>query len=701
MFDQNNGKLLLIKPPFSAWPVGFAYVLACLEANSIPFDFIDASRSHNWKREMKHTLNNDSYFAVATGGLIGFFRFFQEVSHIKQKCRPDIPVILGANITKDASNSLLFDRLGMNFGILGEAETSLPALINKIINGDNDIGDMPGIVYKNTRGDVIRNLPKRLDLKSDNIRPAWHNFDVDYYIKTSSIPCIGNDLKVMPILSGRGCVGKCTFCSPTIGGFRKRPIEHVIDEIEDITSKYNFDSLIFMNEMFYPTAKEIRDFCDQYRLLKNKKPWIAQVRVDSNIDVITFGQMKDAGCFAVNAGVESGSDRILSLMNKKTTSQQIRTFFTNARMANMPTNGTFIVGSESETEEDIKKTIDLVIDEEINTDASLMYVYPGTAVYDKALKKGLIKDEMEHLKKATQGGLGPPNLFAPDAKESFLNISAIPDNQFFDIATREVRRYYTSVFNRYPVQDLSCRIESQGKEALMAMAGKCNECGSDVRYEYNIFRGLEYVGLLGIGIADRLVCPECYKQLSFNIYTCKEMKDLRDHFSLLKEKISKRNKIIICGINGDAMFMLKINLFDLDYGKIKGFVDFTKQHRNKYYVNYPVFGADDVVDLNPDCILVVDSASDNENIIRRIYSKKQMPPPEFLYLYDKELLITLKEAKSRLDSGYNKFLFRFGDKFKNKYKDLINYCDRKDIYVPEFLTEFVKYSWNKFYLNKR
>jgi len=695
MFNQNKGKLLVIKPPYAAWPMGFAYVLACLEEHNIPFDFIDASRSQHLRKDIRSMLSNNSYFAVASGGLFGFSTFFKEIVPMIQKYQAGIPFILGGNITKDAFNDLLFEYIGMNFGILGEAETSLPGLIDSIINQNDNIGDMPGILYKNAKGDIIRNLPQRLDLKKNKILPAWHNFDVDYYIRSSSSPFIGNNLNFMPLLTGRGCVGKCTFCSPSIGGFRKRSIEHVMFEIEYLSSKYDFDKIFSYNEMFYATAHEIGDFCDQYILLKNKKPWFAGVRVDSNIDVKTFGLMKEAGCFAVGIGIESGSDKVLDLMNKKTTSEQIRIFVRNAKMADMPTCGTFIVGNEGETEEDIKKTIDLVIDEEINTSESLMYVYPGTVVYDNASKKGLIKNEMLHLEKILKHGT---NLFAPDVKENHLNISEMPDDQFLDIATREARRYHTFVFHRYPVQHLSCKIEIQGKEAVMIMEGKCHECGSDVSNKEHIFNGLEYLGLLGWGAHDRYICPQCFKQLSYNVYACKEMKELRDHFCFLKEEISKRNRIIVGGINGDAMFMLRINLFDIDYGKIQGFVDFTRQYRNKHYVNYPVFNADDIVDLNPDCILMVDSASDGENIIRKYYDKKQIPPPEFLYLFDKLLLDNLKEiTKFKLRDGYIKiFLW-----LKNRYKYLMDYCDRKDMYVPEFLPDFAEYFWEKFYRNKR
>ena len=662
----------MIKPFYDAWPVGFAYVLACLEKNNILYDFIDVSYSF---RGWKNILNNNNYFAVATGGLIGFYRYFQQLKNLVYRYRPDIPFILGGNITKDSGNSLLFDRIGIDFGIIGEAETSLPELIYSIKNKENEenYGKLPGIIYKNNKGNIIRNHPLRLDLKKENIIPAWHSFDVEHYIKASTSPFIGNNLEFMPVLTGRGCVGKCAFCSPSIGGFRKRPIEHVLNEIEYINSKYDFKLIIFYNEMFYPTAKEIKDFCNQYRLLKNKKPWIAQVRVDSDIDVETFLQMKDAGCIIVSAGIESGSDSVLNFMNKKVTSLQVRTFFRNSRKAKMPANGTFIVGHEGEKEEDLKKTIDLVIDEEINTGESLIYVYPGTDIYNNALKKGLIRDEMDHLEKATKNYSG---LFVPNVKENFLNISDIPDSQFLNIATREVRRYHTFVFNRYTVQNLKCRVINKGMKVVMLMKGICYECGSEVSHEYSIFKGLKFEGFLGQGVHDRLICQNCFKQLSYNAYSCSKNRELKEHLLSLKEKFKKLEKVIICGINDDAMFLMRINLFALDYNKILGFLDLKGQYKSKYYINYPVFNINNFLVYEPDGIIILNCTGNDEKIIKNYYKRKSnLKPPEFIYLVDDYTLGSLRKksklSRLLLNTFSKDFYFQLKQFSRTKTKQLL------------------------------
>jgi anaerobic magnesium-protoporphyrin IX monomethyl ester cyclase len=108
-------KILVIKPPHRMFPLGMAYVLACLENHGIEFDFIDANFGNDYKKLIK---KND-YYAVATGGLISQYKFFNDVSRSVHEISPDIPVILGGGVTKDMPSAFLFDKLRITYGIIG------------------------------------------------------------------------------------------------------------------------------------------------------------------------------------------------------------------------------------------------------------------------------------------------------------------------------------------------------------------------------------------------------------------------------------------------------------------------------------------------------------------------------------------------------------------------------------------------------
>lgn len=73
----------------------------------------------------------------------------------------------------------------------------------------------------------------------------------------------------------------------------------------------------------------------------------------------------------MSVGIESGSDRILKLMRKGTTVEQIKRFYRTAHEIGLECNGTFMIGNEGEREEDMRATIDMVINEEMNSDSGI------------------------------------------------------------------------------------------------------------------------------------------------------------------------------------------------------------------------------------------------------------------------------------------------------------------------------------------
>lgn len=614
MSQTFNKKLLVIKPPFEAFPLGFAYVLSCLEKNNIPFDLIDTSLQSS---DYSKLLKKNDYLAVTSGGLIGQFRFFMDIVAQVRGHKPNLPIILGGNIVKDIRPDFICGKMGIDFGLVGEAETCLPQLLGTIKNKTKDYASIPGLVYKDSQNNnVLRNPPKRLNLQLENILPAWKHFNMDYYSKDAYMPFFGRR-SVMPILSGRGCVGACSFCSPTVGGFQKRPINHVIEEIDFLNSTYDFEWLVFFNEMFYPSKKEILEFCEAYRKMRVMKPWVCALRVDADVDKDTFVAMKEAGCLSTSAGIESGSDKILKLMRKRSTNEQIRKFFRGTRAAGLPCNGTFMVGNEGETEEDIKKTIDMVIEEEMNTGESLMITYPGTQVYRNALSNGLIANEWDYLQKLNFS-IGVFTHSWIDRKD-YLNITEIKGNQFWEVIVRELRRYHTFLHNRYQAKNVT--FESIiGLEYIRAK-GTCIECGNVVTM--NIQHQL-----LGL----ETYCPHCFNRAYFDFF---KQADYTAHHKNLIKGLSGANRLVIVGLNPDAATLLRIDSFNINFGALKGFLDLNNQYpADARFVNMPILQLKDLSRIKPDFILIVDDPKRDVGLqIKLSYiDNKQADLPRMLHL---------------------------------------------------------------------
>lgn len=640
-------KVLLVSPScpgWPEWPVGIAYVLACLEDNNIPFDFVDIVTTPDWEQTIRRLLAQNDYLVVASGGLISFYKQFRDLVGLVRECAPHVPFLLGGNITKDADEHVLFDVIGIDYGINGEAENSLPQFLEGLQKGETSFSGYNGIIYRNKKGDILRNPPVRFDVNKHNVIPAWHHLDTDFYIENSSFAFMGKNLRFMPVLSGRGCIGKCGFCSPTVGSFKKREISDLIGEIEWLIEKYDFDKLCFLNEMFYPSAKDIVAFCEAYINVKGRKPWFVQLRVDSDLDVETLKIMKDAGCIAVSAGIESGSDKILKLMNKKTTESQIRSFFRNCKQAGMPASGTYIVGYDGETEKDIVKTIDLIIEENISSGEALLFTYQGTKVYEQALERGLIKDESKQLDAYAR------SLFSPDAPEYFCNLTRMDTDYFFTVAQREVRRYNKFLYERYKVQNLKLKVSGSWRWTTIELSGHCIECGSPVNIEYVVFGG-QYMGFLGTSIGRTTICTNCFSPVIYDLYESGDFPDMAAHLKELKSVIGQAESLVVCGVNSNLNYLLRTDFLDFDYAKIKGIHADPDVHGERYSI-FPLINTEELLSLEPDCLLCLDDA-ESVSKYGNLFEEKGKEVPRIVTLSSEHFKKTLKQ-KSCLIYKLNK-----------------------------------------------
>jgi anaerobic magnesium-protoporphyrin IX monomethyl ester cyclase len=605
-------KILVIKPPHphQMFPLGMAYVLSSLETHGIDFDFYDAQFGSDYKKLLK---KND-YYALATGGLIAQYRFFIDVSRSVRETGLAIPLILGGGITSDLQPELLFDKLHFTYGIIGEAETSFPFLVDALRHKKTGFEAIPGLLYKDPRtGEIKKNPMRRLDLATADILPAWHWFNVDFYINNWEHGIFGRRL-LMPVISARGCMGTCTFCSHLKGAFRKRPVEQVIREIEILTERYTFDWLGFYNEMFYSTREEIVNFCEAFKSIKLQKKWSCDLRVDADIDIDTFRLMKSAGCVAIFGGLESGSNKVLSLMQKRTTREMIIGFYRTAQAAGLPCIGGFMVGNEGETEAEIKETVDMVTAEKMRAIEALVSTYPGTKIYENAKKRGLIGDEWEYLERLDS--------FADiwdcsKSKKDYLNISDIPKDRFLETVVSELRRFNTFNLTHFVPRNMTYSFKFG---ILIKVTGLCAECGSAVTF-------VTPRKMLGI----QTFCGNCFRTVEFNLY---EMPEFGNHYQWLCAELRKANRLAIVGTRTEAANFLKYDYFKLNYRALTAFVEIDKKASGiSDFCHLPRIRMEGLPAMKPDTILIVDDQFGNAELkIRYFYLKKNLRPPRIVHL---------------------------------------------------------------------
>lgn len=273
------------------------------------------------------------------------------------------------------------DLLGaFDYVVQGEGELVFPELLKNL-----------GKTHKKR---IVKGRPVK-DLDSLPL-PDRELFDLGTLLKNPSIlfPLPSPEFTLM---CSRGCPFNCSFCQPTINklfgpGVRHRSPENVVAEIKFLVEKYGARSISFQDDTFTIRRKWVFEFA---RLMKHEKlhekvVWYAQSRVDTLDDELAK-EMKGAGCAVICFGFESGSQRILDVLNKGTTPQQAIKAAGICKKNGLFVIADMMIGNPTETVEELEQTLALA--RRIRPEYLFCSVFSpiaGTHLHDYCSRKNMI-----------------------------------------------------------------------------------------------------------------------------------------------------------------------------------------------------------------------------------------------------------------------------------------------------------------------
>jgi len=385
-------KIALVKPPgtYADWykhpPLGISYIASCIERAGFDCKIFDAYFNRWSKNELAQRIVEYRPDAV---GFTSMTHEIMSAARIASRLREDIDVpflIGGCHVTALPSQTLkeftIFD-----VGVCGEGENTIIEILQVFKQGKtSNLSSVKGIVFRASDGEVIVNEPQPF-LNPEELNklpyPAFHQ-----YYGNRNTALAGKDSYYV-IMSGRGCPYRCIFCMRVLGcKIRQRSPENVYNEIKYAINHYGAHTFNFEDEIFiYPNQfiKQLSQLLIESGLSKTIR-WSGLTRVDL-IRPELIDQVKKAGCFRLEMGIESGDDKILKEIGKNFTVEQAKKAVRIIKQKGISLNTYFILGHPNENLETLRKTVNLAI--ELNTDGvsiGIMVPYPGTKVYDMALK---------------------------------------------------------------------------------------------------------------------------------------------------------------------------------------------------------------------------------------------------------------------------------------------------------------------------
>jgi radical SAM superfamily enzyme YgiQ (UPF0313 family) len=341
----------------------------------------------NREQTVKRILDESPDYLGITSTTMAIFNAEAIAADIKRQNK-DIKIILGGpHITAAPLETMeRFD--SFDVGVFGEAEHTIVELLDHLDKG-KPLGDVQGLVLRKGKKAVL--TEKRPYIKNlDEIpMPAWDLLpDLVKYYQPAADSLYRSPATLL--ITSRGCPGKCIFCEKSVFGnlCRSHSAPYVIKMIKHLIDNYGIKDLFIEDDNFLVFRNRMKEVCKAIIDEKIDITWSCMGRVDM-VDEEVLGLAKQAGCWQINYGCESGSQKILDILNKGVKVEQIERAIRMTSKAGIGVKGLFMLGNFGETEQTIKETWDFVKRVPM-TDFHMTYFtpLPGSKAFELAPQYG-------------------------------------------------------------------------------------------------------------------------------------------------------------------------------------------------------------------------------------------------------------------------------------------------------------------------
>lgn len=237
---------------------------------------------------------------------------------------------------------------GFDVVINGIADETIMKVIDGIIQ-NKDLSLIPNIMIKKDNEIILTEKNKITNKFNLLDYPDRSLVDIKKYMDTRTM------------ITSRGCIGKCSFCTtPTFFGiWNGKESNKVVDEIEYLINKFNTKKIIFLDDNMTVNKERMYDICNEIEK-RNIKCLFGCLSSIACYDKSMFEKMYSVGFRWVHFGIETGSERILKLMNKQMNLDYIKQVIKEVKNMGYRVRNSIILDYPSSNKEDIIATRNLI-----------------------------------------------------------------------------------------------------------------------------------------------------------------------------------------------------------------------------------------------------------------------------------------------------------------------------------------------------
>jgi len=278
--------------------------------------------------------------------------------------------------------------------VTGEAELTSVEMLERLSEGKG-LDGVQGLAYRDG-GSVVENEPRPLVEDLDSLPFPARELLGDA-MNYAPPPATYRRKPVAVMITSRGCNRRCLYCFQIDkyreSGIRYRSVENVMAEIEQVLGQ-GYKEIKFIDDTLAADYDRAMEIASEIKRRGLDFTWFASACVNQ-VDKPLLKAFKDAGCWAILFGAESGVQKNLNAIRKGITLEQTKKAVRAAKEVGLQVLTPFLFGIPGETFEEGLKTIDFAC--ELDPDVANFHAitpFPGTELYDKLDEYGTVSTDL-------------------------------------------------------------------------------------------------------------------------------------------------------------------------------------------------------------------------------------------------------------------------------------------------------------------
>lgn len=260
----------------------------------------------------------------------------------------DVPLVLGGHeASRYPAEVMTHD--AVDYLLIGAASQTLPPLLDAL-ERDDGYDEVPGLTWRCAEGICFNAPPSRGPTEAEPF-PARDLLPNDHYYSH-----LTQRHRYTVLLTSRGCPFRCTFCAIAASGYRPRPIDEVLAEMEGCIDDLDIHEFDLFDALLLHDRRRVLDLCGEITRRRLDMEFACRSRID-DVDAELLKALADAGCRRIYYGIESGDPHILRRIDKRIQLDEVERAIALTSDHGIRPLGFFQIGNPGETVQSARRTI--------------------------------------------------------------------------------------------------------------------------------------------------------------------------------------------------------------------------------------------------------------------------------------------------------------------------------------------------------